>query len=182
MAEPLKGILSGESCILKIFKQTCYLSPRIKTVLHFNVNRDRISWYCHIPGSLFLSWMFIMSVQHVLTLVPDLIGSLLRPAESNRKPGAAGKQQGPLGPCLHQRTAGLSEWGLTYFHSVLHFTEHIIIPIWQWKPLREATLPKSRSYLMSELKDGSSKPAHFAFNKISQWFQKRWVERYDIKE
>lgn len=31
LKEPLKGILSGESCILKIFEQMCYLSPRMKT-------------------------------------------------------------------------------------------------------------------------------------------------------
>lgn len=100
------------------------------SVLHFNVNWDRVyftvlshSW------SLFLSWMFIMNVQHVLTLVPSLEVASWAPAGSNRKPGTSGRQQGPFGHCHHQRTTGLSEWCLTYFCSVLHFIEHIIIPI-----------------------------------------------------
>lgn len=54
-AEPLKGTLSGESCILKISEQTHYLSPRMETPFSILMWTGIvvISWYCHIHGLCF---------------------------------------------------------------------------------------------------------------------------------
>lgn len=142
LEEPLKGILPREPCILKIFEQMCYLSPRTKTpfsILVWTVITF-ISWSCHICGLCFYHEC-TMSVQHVLTSVPGLevaTWAHLRGITGNLQLWEDSKAPLDTHP---RRTRGLSAWCLTYFYSALHCTEHrdfcdtdrlyIILPIWQ---------------------------------------------------
>lgn len=94
-AEPLKGTLSGESCILKISEQTHYLSPRMETPFSILMWTGIvvISWYCHIHGLCFYpECLSCPAWPHVR---PRYRGGLLSTCK-DRKAGSAGGQR-PLG-------------------------------------------------------------------------------------